>query len=698
MSYFLIENKNPKINYTNTKQEAIAKNRKPNYISYAKIDGDTFDTFESNSETKIGKNKFLKSAASIIAAIVVGATGAVRGIARAYSTQEADSNRYSVTVLNYKRDKDYTGDTSEKALSARYDSSKSLDENIDMIYGYGLTDAERYAAKKSIVAQNPEIQNAIDEYYTTMSNLYYTNSAFPELDFSNPDTIPEEYIDEADYSGISTVKYETLATLKSGNDINADGKIATDIIFETNAGLLNFSNCHSASDYEEVIKDAYNLDNTTSQAASAILESLVKDNSEDFMGLDLVNAKKNSDIIRFMAEKRIKRLNAKDVLLSSTDMTKVSKTDYTQPNTEERSVQLHISQDYAQIGIDAEKGIDLLEYVEYGNTNLKDALQDAIIAQDLSSLFSSKYNGLSYTEALNQSFKSGKKLYNNLRLLKDRFGNSANLQEDVREAQQALQGQTSEDVASIKELCATAVRQIYDSNEILHYYFQNNESDDVNVLLNIDLQYIISKKTDSIVQNANNYMILLEDVNYIIPGVKNYTTPTPATATPAPTPTPAPYQTPTPTPAPDQTPTPTPATPTPTPATPTPTPVTPTPTPTPTPTSCPPKPEPDRPTDPGTPTFTELPPGEPQTEIIPPNAGDVQGEVVTEKPTDPPSCDIPEEPDRTDDYDHSDVPSGSSEPTTDSNPASEPDNTVDSDGGDVSGDDFAKIIRNNIFI
>ena len=82
---------------------------------------------------------------------------------------------------------------------------------------------------------------------------------------------------------------------------------------------------------------------------------------------------------------------------------------------------------------------------------------------------------MSYKGVLNESFKNDKELYNNLRLLEDKFKESENLQKSIKDAQAKLEGQTFEDSSSLKELAADTIRQTLNINESFHDKYQNNK-------------------------------------------------------------------------------------------------------------------------------------------------------------------------------------------------------------------------------
>ena len=380
-----------------------------------------------------------------------------------FKTVDTGTDVFSVT--------DITGDISSKPIGPKgaevgskevtSDNQLGLDDVLASCYGNAqLTEGERYEAAKGLVRQNEGVQEAV--------NQYLSNQGLGVYDFSDPnfnyDTIPIEHIEGADFSQVESFNYEGLATFREGYEKGADGKISTNITFEPNSKdittdpdtgrkTLDVSGCESNDDYQGAVLNAYGIEHLNSEAASAVLEGIVNDNPEKFQGLNIAGAS-NQDVINYMAEHNLTSLDVPDISLSSTDKSK-TKNDYMKPDTETRSVQLHVTDNYVQTGVDVKKGADLLQFVEYGNGTLGDALK-----------------------------KNREPLYN------------------------GLNGQFSGTMTAkgIEELAATAILQIAENNEALRTYIQDNNINTTSKLLGLDLQKALGEDAS----------ILLEDVNYTL--------------------------------------------------------------------------------------------------------------------------------------------------------------------------------------
>ncbi|MBQ8476130.1 hypothetical protein IJ531_03610 [bacterium] len=343
------------------------------------------------------------------------------------------------------------------------------------------------------------------------------NNEYDQFDIDvNVDKIPPEVIKYANYQGVvQALRCPTISTLQKDTDTDTD-KITTDIGFSAETGKrndlgqsvldvdVNGKDADEAREYiEKIIAQSYGLVDEfgnpltlDSQAGSAIVDAIARDenNNQYFdggnnffdigkSGVDEVvnrlylEAMRNGGTIDFVCPDVDISIQGEELTVDD------ARAQLIKENGEVQFTQLHVLQDSVSIENDnINKGIDILEYVEYQGQPLKQVLQETI-AQSFNDTV---YAELTYDQAIELA-KTNKdaEAYNNLILLQgSEFANTPKNDPNftLGDAIKGILDNEYPTVNYIKTLAATAVKQelgnnhaIYDDSSFMAKYTNTDD-------------------------------------------------------------------------------------------------------------------------------------------------------------------------------------------------------------------------------
>ena len=193
--------------------------------------------------------------------------------------------------------------------------------------------------------------------------------------------------------------------------------------------------------------------------------------------------------------------------------------------------QMHVTQDSISAqDNNINNALDILDYVQYGDKSLKQTLQNSI----LSELSGTKYENLSYNEAVNKAKADegeDSATYQNLVLIADKFqGDDADSAEALKGAIKEVKDSGVEYGTSknLKSLAATAVKQEFGNNQVLYNQdktgaIADKDGKPINYnnafdVLTLDVKGMLDKASKETGETIDQ--IKLEDVNYAVHGEK----------------------------------------------------------------------------------------------------------------------------------------------------------------------------------